>query len=69
MNPEGLQNLPHSTTIYHKLLRPQAYRSGTVLSAASLYKEAQVLLFGGADTTSTTLMHSSFYVLSTPMVY
>ncbi|EDP48582.1 benzoate 4-monooxygenase cytochrome P450 [Aspergillus fumigatus A1163] len=68
-NPEGLQNLPHSTTIYHELLRPQAYRSGTVPSAASLYEEAQALLFGGADTTGTTLMHGSFYVLSTPTVY
>ncbi|KAF4226117.1 hypothetical protein CNMCM6805_005163 [Aspergillus fumigatiaffinis] len=68
-NPEGLVNLPHSTTIYHELLRPQAYRSGTVPSAASLYEEAQALLFGGADTTGTTLMHGSFYVLNTPAVY
>jgi cytochrome P450 len=62
-------NLPHSTTIYHELLRPQAYRSGIVPSAASLYEEAQALLFGGADTTGTTLMHGSFYVLNTPAVY
>jgi hypothetical protein len=68
-NPEGLQNLPHSTTIYHELLRPQAYRSGTVPSAGSLYEEAQALLFGGADTTGTTLMHGSFQVLMSPTVY
>jgi cytochrome P450 len=55
--------------IYHKLLRPQAYHSGTVPSAGSLYKEAQALLFSGADTTGTTLMHSSFQVLTSPTVY
>jgi cytochrome P450 len=34
-----------------------------------LYEEAQALLFGGADTTGTTLMHGSFYVLNSPTVY
>jgi hypothetical protein len=69
MNPKDLQNLLHSTIIYHELLRPQAYYSSTVPSAASLYKEAQALLFSSADTTSTTLMHSLFYVLNTLIVY
>lgn len=40
MNPEGLQNLLHLTIIYYELLRPQAYCSSTVPSAASLYEEA-----------------------------
>ncbi|EED12416.1 hypothetical protein TSTA_004620 [Talaromyces stipitatus ATCC 10500] len=58
-NPESLRNLPHSTTIYHELLRPEAYRSGTVSSGGSLYYEAQALLFEGADTTGlcTALSH------------
>ncbi|EED13527.1 cytochrome P450, putative [Talaromyces stipitatus ATCC 10500] len=68
-NPERLRNLPHSTTIYHELLRPEAYSSKTVPSADSLYEESQALLFGGADTTGTTLMHGSFYVLTAPTVY
>lgn len=68
-NPETLKNLPHSTTIYHELLRPEAYRSGTVPTAESLYEEAQALLFGGADTTGTTLMHGTFCILSLPDVY
>lgn len=68
-DPKNLQNLPHSTTIYHQLLRPDAYRSGTVPSAGSLYEESQALLFGGADTTGATLMHGSFYILTLPTVY
>lgn len=68
-NPDGLRNLPHSTTIYHELLRPEAYRSNTVPNADSLYDEAQALLFAGADTTGMTLMHGSFYVLTSPNVY
>lgn len=68
-DPKGLQNLPHLKTIYHQLLRPDAYRSGTVPSLGSLYDESQALLFGGADTTGTTLMHGSFYILTLPGVY
>ncbi|QKX57066.1 uncharacterized protein TRUGW13939_04174 [Talaromyces rugulosus] len=68
-DPKNLQNLPHSTTIYHQLLRPDAYRSGTVPSVGSLYEESQALLFGGADTTGATLMHGSFYILTLPTVY
>ncbi|KAF3403033.1 Cytochrome P450 monooxygenase yanH [Talaromyces pinophilus] len=68
-DPKNLQNLPHSTTIYHQLLRPDAYRSGTVPSGGSLYEESQALLFGGADTTGATLMHGSFYILTLPTVY
>ncbi|CRG84223.1 Trichodiene oxygenase [Talaromyces islandicus] len=68
-DPINLQNLPHSTTIYHQLLRPDAYRSGTVPNAQSVYEESQALLFAGADTTGTTLMHGSFYILTLPTVY
>ncbi|KAL1989438.1 hypothetical protein VTN49DRAFT_7249 [Thermomyces lanuginosus] len=68
-NPENLKNLPHSTTIYHELLRPEAYRSGQVPCEGSLYEESQALLFGGADTTGTTLMHGSFYILKMPEIY
>lgn len=68
-NPENLKNLPHSTTIYHELLRPDRFRDGAVPSAGSLYEESQALMFGGADTTGTTLMHGSFYILTRPNIY
>jgi cytochrome P450 len=68
-DPKSLDNLPHSTTIYHELLRPEAYRTGTAPSVESLYEESQALLFGGADTTGTTLMHGAFHILSSPKVY
>lgn len=68
-DPKCLDNLPHSTTIYHELLRPDAYRTGTAPSVESLYEESQALLFGGADTTGTTLMHGTFHILSSPKVY
>lgn len=55
--------------MYHELLSPEAYRSGTVPSSESLYEEAQALLFGGAGTTGTTLMHGAFYTLTLPDVY
>lgn len=68
-DPSQLRNLPHSKTVYHELLSQEAYRSGTVPSSESLYEEAQALLFGGADTTGTTLMHGTFYILTMPEVY
>ncbi|PGH08839.1 hypothetical protein AJ79_05843 [Helicocarpus griseus UAMH5409] len=68
-DPSELAKLPHSQTVYHELLSPEAYHSGTVPSSESLYEEAQALLFGGADTTGTTLMHGSFYILTLSDVY
>lgn len=68
-DPSKLEKLPHSRTVYHELLRPEAYKSGTVPCAGSLYEEAQALMFGGADTTGTTLMHGTFYVLKQQNVY
>ncbi|KAL4879870.1 cytochrome P450 [Aspergillus karnatakaensis] len=68
-DPSKLEKLPHATTVYHELLRPDAYRSGTVPSKESLYEESQALMFGGADTTGATLMHGSFYILSRREVY
>ncbi|KIX08873.1 uncharacterized protein Z518_03530 [Rhinocladiella mackenziei CBS 650.93] len=68
-NPENLKKLPHSTTIYHELLRPELYRDHSVPDPGSLYEESQALMFGGADTTGTTLMHGSFYILTNPEVY
>ncbi|KAL2819577.1 cytochrome P450 [Aspergillus cavernicola] len=68
-DPSKLENLPHNTTIYHELLRPEAYKAGTAPSSGSLYEESQALLFGGADTTGMTLMHGSFYILSSPGIY
>lgn len=68
-DPTQLEKLPHSTTIYHELLRPESFRSGQVPSRESLYEEAQALMFGGADTTGTTLMHGTFHMLTSPIVY
>ncbi|KAL2784370.1 cytochrome P450 [Aspergillus keveii] len=68
-DPSALSKLPHNTTIYHELLRPEAYRTGTAPDSGSLYEESQALMFGGADTTGATLMHGSFYILRSPEVY
>lgn len=68
-DPGKLAKLPHSTTIYHELLRPEAYRTGTAPSSGSLFEESQALMFGGADTTGTTLMHGCFYILSSKEIY
>ncbi|KAL4813780.1 cytochrome P450 [Aspergillus spinulosporus] len=62
-DPSKLEKLPHKTTIYHELLRPEAYRTKTQPSKGSLYEESQALMFGGADTTGMTLMHGCFYIL------
>ncbi|KIW18531.1 hypothetical protein PV08_02819 [Exophiala spinifera] len=63
-NPDNLKKLPHSTTIYHELLKPELNPGGQVPSAGSLYEESQALMFGGADTTGATLMHGSFYIMT-----
>lgn len=68
-NPENLKKLPHSTTIYHELLRPELYYDGSIPDPGSLYEESQALMFGGADTTGTALMHGSFYILTRASVY
>ncbi|KAL4912990.1 cytochrome P450 [Aspergillus aurantiobrunneus] len=68
-DPSKLAKLPHSTTIYHELLRPEAYRTGTAPSSGSLYEESQALMFGGADTTGTTMMHGCFFILSSADIH
>ncbi|KAL4963865.1 cytochrome P450 [Aspergillus stella-maris] len=68
-DPSALSKLPHNTTIYHELLKPEAYKAGTAPSSGSLYEESQALMFGGADTTGMTLMHGSFYILRERPVY
>ena len=68
-NPEHLKTLPHSTTIWNELLRPDSYPDGRIPDTESLFEESQALLFGGADTTGITLMHGTFYVLKDMEVY
>ena len=68
-NPEHLKTLPHSTTIWNELLRPELHPDGRLPDPASLFEESQALLFGGADTTGTTLMHGTFHVLKNVEVY
>ena len=62
-DPERLKKLPHSTTIWNTLLRPENHPDGRVPDQGSLFEESQALMFGGADTTGTTLMHGSFELL------
>lgn len=64
-NPGGLQGAPHRI-IYHELLNPEVSKGAALLSAGSLYEEAQALLFGGGDTTGNTLMLGVFYLLESP---
>lgn len=68
-NPEHLKTLPHNTTIWNELLKPEVHPDGRVPDIGSLFEESQAFLFGGADTTGTTLMHGTFCVLEDPEVY
>jgi len=68
-NPSNLEKLPHSTTIYHQLLDRDNYRDKRTPDPGSLYEESQALMFGGADTTGTTLMHGTHGILSNSKVY
>lgn len=68
-NPEELKKLPHSTTIWNELLRPELHPDGRVPVPGSLFEESQALLFGGSDTTGVTLMHGTFYILKDVEVY
>jgi cytochrome P450 len=65
----NFEMLPHSSTIYNALLRPEAYRDGIVPNIKTLCDESRTLLFAGTDTTSLVLMHGSFYILKLPNVY
>lgn len=55
-------------TIYHELLRPEVHPNGLVPEPGELFEEAQALMFGGADTTGTTLMHGCFFLLRKPEI-
>ena len=67
-DPEKLKQLPHKSTIYHRLMDPTAFRDGTVPSSGSLYEEGQALMFGGADTVGNTLMVGTHHLLQRPKV-
>ena len=56
-------------TIYHALMDKEAYKSGKVPSAGSLYEETQALVFGGSDTTGNALMVLSFHLLRNASSY
>jgi cytochrome P450 len=68
-HPENLKYLPHSMTIYHQLLDKEAYRMNTAPSEASLYEEAQALMYAGSDTTGNTLMVGTFHMLKQRETY
>jgi cytochrome P450 len=55
-------------TIYHQLLKSELHPNGVVPEADELFEESQALMFGGADTTGTTMMHGCFHLLKTPDV-
>jgi cytochrome P450 len=63
--PSLLEDAPHPI-IYHHLLDPDAHKSRKIPSPASLYDEAQALLFGGTDTVANALMIGTFHILDNP---
>ncbi|KAI9739227.1 MAG: hypothetical protein M1834_007440 [Cirrosporium novae-zelandiae] len=65
-DPASLSHLPHSTTIYHLLLNPEAYRTKTVPSTQSLYAESQAMIFAGSDTGANVMMLGLFYLMKNP---
>lgn len=67
-DPENLKKLPHSTTIWNELLRPELHPGGVLPDVGSLFDESQALLFGGSDTIGMGLMHGTFEVLRKPDV-
>lgn len=67
-DPEHLKTLPHTGTIWNELLRPELHADGKVPDQETLFEESQALMFGGADTTGTTLMHGTFEILHEPEV-
>jgi cytochrome P450 len=67
-NPDSLKDAPHPT-IYHRLLDPDAYKGNPIPDAASLYEEAQTMLFAGGVTVGDTLMTGHFHVLDQPSLY
>ena len=56
-------------TIYHSLMDKEAYKSGKVPSAGSLYEETQALMFGGGDTAGNALMVLSYHTLKNPDIH
>ncbi|PGH18252.1 hypothetical protein AJ79_00591 [Helicocarpus griseus UAMH5409] len=66
-NPHLLNETPHKI-IYHELMRPGAHKGGAMPTLKSLYEEAQVMVFAGADTVGNTLMMGIFNVLEQPDV-
>lgn len=68
-DPDQLRKLPHSTTIWNELLRPELHPGGVLPDEGSLFEESQALLFGGSDTIGLGLMHGTFEILRHPQVY
>ncbi|KAJ5882937.1 uncharacterized protein N7473_009823 [Penicillium subrubescens] len=60
-----LDNLPHSSTIYHLLLGPEVSAPPSHLS---ILEETQTQVFAG-ESSGLTLMHGSFHIVQTPRVY
>jgi hypothetical protein len=60
-----LDNLSHSSTIYHLLLGPEVTAPPSHLS---ILEETQTQVFAG-ESSGLTLMHGSFHIVQTPRVY
>lgn len=67
-DPDHLKKLPHSTTIWNELLRPELHPGGVMPDVGSLFDESQALLFGGSDTIGLALMHGTFEISRKPEV-
>ena len=52
VNPDSLKQSPHPI-IYHRLLDPDGQKGNPIPDAASLYEEAQTMMFAGGVTVAT----------------
>ncbi|OIW26308.1 putative P450 monooxygenase [Coniochaeta ligniaria NRRL 30616] len=64
-HPERLASSPH-TTIYHRLLDPEAHKGRPLPDATALYEEAQTMVFAGGVTVGDALSIGFFHVLDQP---
>jgi cytochrome P450 len=64
-HPERLASSPH-TTIYHRLLDPEAHKGRPLPDATALYEEAQTMIFAGGVTVGDALSVGFFHVLDQP---
>lgn len=65
---ETLKDAPHST-IYQRLLDPEAYKGDPIPNATALYEEAQTMMFAGGVTVGDASMTGLFHIINQPALY